>query len=126
MRHYTRENLIYEMNKIKFKKDRIEGAIYYDVFYKSGSIRLWISDKNPRELFLSNLIVQPTERGKGIGQLLLDYSEVAAKKLGLKRIALKVLKDSWMEVWYKRNGYLEDYIWDEEERVVKYLHKDLK
>ena len=60
------------------------------------------------------------------GQLLLDYSEVAAKKLGLKRIALKVLKDSWMEEWYKRNGYLEDYSWDEEERVVKYLHKDLK
>ncbi len=115
-----------EKNKIRFKKGRCIYATYYDVSCDFGSIRLWIEDKNPRELFLSNLIVQPTERGKGIGQLLLDYSEVAAKKLGLKRIALKVLKDSWMEEWYKRNGYLEDYVWDEEERVVKYLHKDLK
>ena len=113
------------MDKIKFKKDRIEGAIYYDVFYQSGSIRLWISDENPRKLFLSNLMVQPEDRNKGIGKALLDYSEKAAKRLGMKRIALKVRKDSWMENWYKRIGYQEDYIWDEQERIVKYLHKDI-
>ena len=112
-------------NKIRFKKGRCIYATYYDVSCDSGSIRLWIEDKNPRELFLSNLIVQLAERRKGIGQQLLDYSEVAAHKLGLKRIALNVLKDSWMEDWYKRNGYLEDYR-DENERLVKYLYKDLK
>ncbi len=113
------------MDKIRFKKGRCIYATYYDVFYKSGSIRLWIEDKNSRELFLSNLIVKPEDRNKGIGKTLLNYSETAAKKLGIRRIALKVLIDSWMEDWYKRCGYQEDYIWDENDRIVKYLHKDI-
>ena len=105
------------------KKKRCVYATYYIVSHKYGKIELWIEDKT-KELFLCNLIVQPPERKKGIGQLLLNYSEEAAHKIGFKRIALKVLKDSWMEKWYKRNGYIEDYI-DEEERIVKYLHKDI-
>ena len=111
------------MNKIKFEKNRIEHAIYYDVFYIYGSIRLWILDENPRELFLSNLMVQPKDRNKGIGKTLLNYSEKAAKKLGIKRITLKVRKNSWMESWYRRCGYKEDNRLVDE--TVKYLYKDI-
>lgn len=111
--------------KFNIKKGRLDYAIYYSVYCESGSIQLFIEDKNPRELFLANLVVLPDERNKGIGQSLLSYSEKAAHKLGIKRIALKVLKDSWMEDWYKRNGFVEDYIWKEDNRIVKYLHKDL-
>ena len=56
-------------NKIRFEKERCMYATYYDVFCEFGSIRLWIKDKNPRELFLSNLRVFPTERRKGIGSV---------------------------------------------------------
>ena len=86
-------------NKIRFEKGRCIYATYYNVSCDSGSIKLWIEDKNPRELFLSNLLVQQAERRKGIGQSLLDYSEKAAHKLGLRKITLTVLRGSWMEAW---------------------------
>lgn len=113
--------------EFNIKKGKCVYAIYYDISDKQdrGSIRLWIEYKNHSELFLSNLIVSESYRKNGLGQKLLNYSEIAAKKLGIHRIALKVVRNSWMENWYKRNGFIEDYIWNEGERVVKYLHKDI-
>ena len=113
------------MKEIKYKKGRCIFAIYYDVSYDNkGSIRLWIEDRNHSELFLSNLIVQEAYRKQGIGKSLLRYSELAAKKLGIHQIALKVVSGSWMEDWYKRSGFIEDYKY-EEDRLVTYLHKTI-
>lgn len=104
---------------------RLSFATYYNVSIEGdkGGIRLWIYKDNPRELFLSDLYVKEQYRNTGLGQGLLDYSQKAARKLGIKRLALKVIQDTWMESWYMRCGYPEDT--SNQDSTVRYLYKDL-
>lgn len=112
--------------EFNIRKTKCIHAIYYEISDKKsrGSVILWINKETPRELFISNLFVLEEFRRSGIGQKLLDYSLEAAKKLGLREISLKVLSGSWMEEWYKRNGFIEDHK-HEKDKLITYLHKNI-
>lgn len=110
--------------EINFEKVKIYKTIYYKVFDKEkhGHITLWILN-NPNELFLENFYVLENYRNMGLGQKLLNYSFDAARKLGMNRIALRVVSNTWMESWYKRNGFIEGSTYEDGD---KYLYKLLK
>jgi len=100
-------------------------AIYYEVYFQNkGKMKLWIDKDNPKELFITDLYVNENFRKQGIGQKLLNYSIKAAKKLGHKKIALRVFSGSWMEFWYRKNGFVFDYVY-EEDKLMTYLHKNI-
>ena len=111
--------------KLIIEKNKLVFGTFYDVTIEGdkGGIRLWIYKKNPRELFLSNLYVKEQYRKNGLGRELLDYSQKAAKKLGIKRLVLKVVRNTWMKDWYLRYGFLEDD--DNRDPLILYLYKNL-
>ena len=111
--------------KIKYEKKSCIYATYYNVSYEDkGSIKLWVENNNHSELFLSNLFVSENNRKQGIGNMLLKYSIQAAKRLGFHQFGLKVISGSWMEDWYKRFGFIVDYMF-EEDKLMTYLHKNI-
>lgn len=56
-------------------------------------------------LYLSSVFVEERSRKHGYGSKILKAAEEVAKTLGISKIRLKVETNSWMEEWYKRNGY---------------------
>ena len=83
--------------------------IYYN---NDNSIRfaLYYYNDDPSILYFSNLYVDEKYRNKGIGSKILNFVFNYAKKNGYRDIILNVIKDSWMQKWYERNGfeYIED------------------
>lgn len=63
------------------------------------------SDDN-KFLYLSNVYVSPELRGRGFGDRVLDFAFEKAKDLNYKKLCLNVKKDSWVEDWYKRRGFV--------------------
>ena len=56
--------------------------------------------------FIYNLVVHETARNQGRGQYLLDLAELEIIRTFKRRYALlRVVPGSWMEQWYRRNGY---------------------
>lgn len=71
-------------------------------------------------VYLSNLIVNPNCRNKGVGRKLQMIREQIGKNLKAKTSYLWVKKESWMYNWYKRRGYSdlnehnqEGFVWME-------------
>lgn len=59
--------------------------------------------------FIYNLVVHETARNQGRGQYLLDLAELEIIRTFKRQYAvLRVVPGSWMEQWYRRNGY-RDY-----------------
>jgi GNAT superfamily N-acetyltransferase len=58
-------------------------------------------------VYLSNLIVYPQLRNKGIGEKLQVIREQIGKDLNANTSCLWVKKESWMFEWYQRRGYSE-------------------
>lgn len=59
--------------------------------------------------FIHDLIVHPSVRQQGRATYLLKLAEQEIKNnFGRDAAVLRVVPGSWMEEWYKRNGY-EDY-----------------
>lgn len=56
-------------------------------------------------LYLSSVFVEECNRKHGYGTKILKAAEEVAKTFGISKIRLKVETNSWMEDWYKRNGY---------------------
>ena len=56
-------------------------------------------------LYLSSVFVEECNRKRGYGAKILKAAEEVAKTFGISKIRLKVETNSWMEEWYKRNGY---------------------
>ena len=56
-------------------------------------------------LYLSSVFVEECNRKHGYGAKILKAAEEVAKTFGISKIRLKVETNSWMEKWYKRNGY---------------------
>lgn len=56
-------------------------------------------------LYLSSVFVEECNRKHGYGAKILKAAEEVAKTFGISKIRLKVETNSWMEEWYKRNGY---------------------
>lgn len=69
-----------------------------------------------------NLSVEEKYRRKGYGDMLMKEAENEVRRLGADVISLSVLKDSFMEVWYRRIGYKP--IFSDKEFVT--LYKILK
>jgi len=56
-------------------------------------------------LYLSSVFVEECSRKRGYGSKILKAAEEVAKTLGVSKIRLKVERNTWMEEWYKKNGY---------------------
>ena len=58
--------------------------------------------------FIHDLVVHETARNQGRGQYLLDLAELEIIRTFKCRYAvLRVVHGSWVEQWYKRNGYVQ-------------------
>ena len=58
--------------------------------------------------FIHDLVVHETARNQGRGQYLLDLAELEITRTFKCRYAvLRVVHGSWVEQWYKRNGYVQ-------------------
>lgn len=58
--------------------------------------------------WLHDLSVLPDYRKKGYATALLEMCREAARKGGRKVLSLWVSPGSWMEDWYRRNGFEKD------------------
>lgn len=81
-------------------------------------------------LYLSNVFVEECNRKRGYGRKILKAAEEVAKTFGISKIRLKVESNTWMEEWYKRNGYVYlisegKYDWLEKQ-CEKKQHLELK
>ena len=56
-------------------------------------------------IYLSSLFVRESDRKCGYGSKILKAAEEVAKTFGISKIRLKVESNTWMEEWYKKNGY---------------------
>ena len=94
------------------------GVVYK---YRGGYFKfsLYNYDDDDTTIYLSNVYVTQSERGKGLGNNILVIVEKEAKAKGFNNICLKVLDVSWVHKWYSEHGYKdmcrdeesEDYIW---------------
>ena len=56
-------------------------------------------------IYLSSLFVRGSDRRHGYGSKVLNAAEEVAKTFGISKIRLKVERNTWVEEWYKKNGY---------------------
>jgi len=56
-------------------------------------------------IYLSSLFVRESDRGRGYGSKVLKAAEEVAKTFEISKICLKVERNTWMEKWYKKNGF---------------------
>jgi N-acetylglutamate synthase-like GNAT family acetyltransferase len=93
------------------------GVIYY---YSNVCCRfaLYAYNDDKDTMYLSNVNVEQSERGGGLGNRILELADSEAKKYGYSVISLKVLKNSWVHDWYAKYGYKDfcldddtDYVW---------------
>ena len=61
----------------------------------------------PDVAVIHDLAVHEEKRRKGLGTELLEEACKAAKEMGAKAVRLSVLPDSWVEQWYKKNGFAD-------------------
>lgn len=64
-----------------------------------------IDDIDTRIGWLHDVVVNPSVRRKGYGNMLLEIAKEQARKQGCLYLHLWVELDSWMEEWYKRHGF---------------------
>ena len=107
--------------EMKIKKETTNwGTICY---YKNSycGFALYAYDDDKSTICLSNVMVKESERGKGIGNKILNFANKEARKHNYSMICLKVVKSSWMHSWYERHGYRDlsydegndNYVWME-------------
>ena len=94
------------------------GIVYYynNDFYRFA-LYAYNDDKNT--MYLSNVNVEQSARGRGFGNKILKLADKEAKKYNYTAICLKVLKSSWVHDWYANHRYSDscydgednDYIW---------------
>ena len=64
-----------------------------------------IEKDDPSVAWLEGVIVHKAFRGLGYGNQLLDAAKKEARRMGAKVLFLNTDAGSWMEEWYKRNGW---------------------
>lgn len=94
------------------------GIIYY---YKNDCYRfaLYAYNDDKNTMYLSNVKVEQSARGRGLGNKILELADKEAKKYNYTAICLKVLKSSCVHDWYANHRYSDlcydgenaDYIW---------------
>lgn len=114
--------------KIKAKVDKTEWGIVKIFSNEDNTIRfaLYTYNDDNEIIYLSNLFVNESLRKNGYGDRIIEWVFGYAKSHSFKTIILNVVKNSWMEKWYKRKGfeYLEDCE-DDEYKGNVWLKKDL-
>lgn len=84
----------------------------------------WFND-DVNTIFLGSLSVEDWARSQGIGTHLQEMREKLGRELGYRFSCLWVKKDTWMYDWYKRRGYEDFKIHEEEENAV-WMKKQLR
>lgn len=100
-------------------KEKTDWGVVYKYRDKRFKFALYSYDDDDTTIYLSNVYVSQSDRGKGLGNNILETVEKEAKSKGFKNICLKVLDASWVHKWYSEHGYRdicrdeesEDYIW---------------
>lgn len=72
-----------------------------------ATIELCVENNEERNYYgtIQSLMVHPSVRRKGLGNVMLMFAEEKAKKLGLKQVVLCARKGTFLIPWYQRNGY---------------------
>lgn len=58
-----------------------------------------------KTIYFSNLFIDEKHRNKGYANKILEYVFAYAKQHNYTSVILNVIKNSWMEDWYKRKGF---------------------
>ena len=89
------------------------GIVYH---YKNDCCRfaLYAYNDDKNTMYLSNVKVEQSARGRGLGNKILEFADKEAKKYNYTVICLKVLKSSWVHDWYANHGY-SDFCYDSED-----------
>ena len=78
-----------------------------------------------KTIYLSNVFVDKEHRKEGIGNAILNAADKIAKKMNADSICLKVKRDSFVYEWYKRYGY-SDLCVDDEDKEFMWMVKRFK
>lgn len=94
------------------------GIVYY---YRNYCYRfaLYTYNDDRDTIYLSNVNVRQSVRGRGLGNKILELANKEARRHGYTIICLKSLKSSWVHDWYANHGYNDfcydvedaDYVW---------------
>jgi len=69
---------------------------------------LYMYSDDPDDCYLSNVWVEPSKRGRGLGNIILDMAEKTALEFGADELRLEVEQENeFAENWYSRHGYEE-------------------
>lgn len=93
-------------------------VIYVDSTDKSFRFAMYKYDDDPSTVYLSNVYVEESKRGQGMGNIILNSADEIAKRANALSICLKAKIGSFAYKWYKRHGYTDfekenDYMWME-------------
>lgn len=77
----------------------------------------WYNDDN-ESVMMDWLDVYEEYRRNGLGTTLQEIREDIARKIGAKKTYLWVHKDTWMHEWYKRRGYVDYAIYENENNAI--------
>ena len=99
--------------------EKTDWGVIYNYRDKRSKFALYSYDDDDNTIYLSNVYITQSERGKGLGNKILETVEKESKAKRFNNICLKVLDVSWLHKWYSEHGYRdicrdeesEDYIW---------------
>ena len=114
--------------KISVKKEKTDfGNVWYISSNPKGIFRFAIYryDDDKKTIYLSNVFVDKEHRKEGIGNAILNAADKIAKKMNADSICLKVKRDSFVYEWYKRYGY-SDLCVDDEDKEFMWMVKRFK
>ena len=96
------KGFIYNYNKTK-------DGVYYTIMSSNGwalgTIYFYFDDATT--LYLAGLSVEELHRGCGLATKILDIFEEFGTEAGYKCLRLEAEKDSWVQDWYTRRGFVE-------------------
>ena len=97
------------------------GIIYY---YKNDFCRfaLYAYNDDKDTMYLSNVKVEQSARGHGLGNKILELADKEVKNYNYNVICLKVLKSSWVHDWYANHGYSDLCYDDEDDNYIWMKH----
>ena len=72
-----------------------------------GAVYVYLDD--PQSAYISNLSVLEDARNKGLGTEMLNYLVKFCKYNKFRQVFLRVIDDSWMHEWYRRNDFYDWY-----------------
>ena len=102
-----------------------------DVWYISSSPKcifrfaIYRYDDDKKTIYLSNVFVDEEHRREGFGNSILNVADKIAKKMNADSICLKVKRESFVHEWYKRYGY-SDLCVDDEDKEFMWMVKRFK